>query len=130
MITLVTSAVFAVLLLALVAAVSHAIRSDIFGLDRGLAAMFFHARHGETISLIVAQWQADGSRAGCRWCRFLSIAVERDHCVKQLDNTAPATPIFSGLRAGVCLAALYLVPSAVLLGAWVTLYGLIGFVVR
>lgn len=101
-----TAATGAVLLLGLLVATSKALPGNIFGLDRGLAAIFFGAKRGETISLIVAQWQAAGSRAGCRWCAFLDFAVERGHCAKQLDPSSPATPIFSGLRAGICLLLL------------------------
>lgn len=104
--TIATTALGTVLLLAIGLCGYKALYADTFGLDRMLAAGFFGAKHGETISLIVAQWNAAGSRAGCRWCWFLSKAVERDHCAKQLDPTSPDTPLFNGMRAGLCLVAL------------------------
>ena len=122
--TLAAIATGAGLLLILVVCTSRALVADGFGLDRALAALWFGAKQGETISLIVAQWQAAGSVAGCRWCRFLSWAVETAHCSKQLDQTSPATPLLNGLRAGGLLLLLSAVLWAVPLAAWLTLTAL------
>ena len=112
------------LLLLLAVCTSRALVKDGFGLDRAIAALWFGAKRGETISLIVAQWQAAGDVAGCRWCRFLSWAVETAHCSKQLDPASPPTPLLNGLRAGVLLLLLSVVLWAVPLAAWLTLTAL------
>lgn len=119
--TLAAAATGAGLLLILAVCTSRALVADGFGLDRALAALWFGAKRGETISLIVAQWQAAGSVAGCRWCRFLSWAVETAHCSKQLDPTSPATPLLSAVRAAVLLALLSVALWAIPLIAWLGL---------
>jgi len=119
--TLAAAATGAGLLLILAACTSRALVADGFGLDRALAALWFGAKNGETISLIVAQWQSAGSVAGCRWCSFLSWAVERDHCAKQLDQTSPATPTLNAVRAAVLLALLSIVLWAVPIVTWLIL---------
>lgn len=110
-------AVGAVLLLTLAACTSKALVSDGLGLDRGLAAAFFGAKQGETISLIMARRQAAGDPVGCRWCRFLDLAVERAHCTKQLNGSG-ATPLLSAARAGVALLGLLAVLWCLSLLAW------------
>lgn len=116
--TLGTASAMTVLFLAICLASAKALVPDGLGLDRALAAAFFGAKKGETISLIVAQWNAAGRRSGCRWCWFLNWAVERNHCALQLDPASPATPVLSGLRAGFCLLMLSIVLWFVPLLVW------------
>lgn len=119
--TLAAAATGAGLLLILAACTSRALVKDGFGLDRAIAALWFGAKQGETISLIVAQWQTAGGAAGCRWCRFLNVAVEADHCAKQLDPASPPTPLLNGLRAGGLLLLLSVTLWALPLAAWLAL---------
>lgn len=118
-----TAAIGASLLLALAMATSKALVSDGKGLDRAIAALWFGAKRGEMVSLIVAQWQADRTgphyKAGCRWCWFLAWAVQPNHCALQLDPNAPATPVLDAARAGVLLLLLSAVLWTVPLLGWI-----------
>jgi len=113
-------AIGAVLLLVLAACTSKALVSDGLGLDRALAAAFFGAKRGETISLIMAQRQAAGDPTGCRWCRFLDWAVERAHCTRQLSGVGP-TPLLSAARAGIALLGLLATLWAMPLVVWLAI---------
>ena len=74
---------------------------DGLGVDRAIAALFFHAKAGETVSLMSARAQRDGKRWGCLLCAFFDIAIQRGHCAETLAGDATPQPAM--LRAGALL---------------------------
>lgn len=91
------------------------ILANAYGWDRACAALFMHARDGETMSQMIGLAARRGEPWG-RWgAAFLSWAVEPDHCDRALAGDGRAT---SG-RAAIMSGALLLVVFAGLtLAAW------------
>ena len=91
--------------------------ADGYGLDRAIAAMWCHAKHGETVSLQAARAQKDGRLWGCVLCRVLDRLVERGHCTMALDpDMLTARP--AAYRAGALLVVLGVALWAVPLILW------------
>jgi len=79
--------------------------ADGYGLDRAIAAMWCHAKHGETVSLQAARAHVAGRRWGCVLCWVLDRLVEREHCAMALAPDMPtARP--AAYRAGALLMVL------------------------
>lgn len=101
---------------------------DSFGLDRGLAAGFFHAMHGETVSTKAAQAARDGKPWACRFCALLSVVVEKDHCGKVLSSDLP-TAAHAAIRAGIALWFGVALPFTLLCWAgWSLVFSLVRWV--
>lgn len=92
--------------------------ADGYGLDRALAAMFWHAEHGETVSFMAALDERANRRAGCWMCWFLGWAVERGHCALALASGDLPTARPAAYRAGFWLLMLLVSIWAVPLLAW------------
>lgn len=55
--------------------------------------------HNETVSQRAAREALQGKRWACKVCRWLHYTVERDHCAKTLDPSAPT-------KTAACIRAL------------------------
>lgn len=82
--------------------------SDGFGLDRGFAAAWMGAKHGETMSHQFAVANDAKLRWGCIGCWLLGKLVEKDHCAKTLQADGPPTAVIASYRAGALLFLLAL----------------------
>lgn len=101
--------------------------ADSYGLDRALAAAFFHARNGETVSQRAALARIAGKRWGCVLCAFLSAVVEKDHCAKALSLDG-VTASRAAIKAGIALWLLVVVASIACWAVWAAVFWLAGFV--
>ena len=61
-----------------------------------LAALFWHAKAGETVSVMAARSAQAGRRSGCLMCWFLNWAVQRNHCALSLSPEPIAPPLAAG----------------------------------
>lgn len=72
--------------------------------------------HNETVSIRAAKGEREAppKKWACRLCKWLHYTVERDHCAKTLDPSAPT-------KTAACIRAL--LQMAVLVWCVVHLYG-------
>jgi hypothetical protein len=57
---------------------------------------------GQTVSLRVAEAQRAGKLWGCLFCRFLDVAVQKDHCALQFTTKPSPGSVY--VRAGLAFA--------------------------
>ena len=102
--------------------------ANAYGWDRACAALFMHARAGETMSQMIGL----AARRGERWGRWgsaaLSWAVEPGHCEMALAGDGQATSGRAAVMSGVLLLASALVLSWVCWAGWAAILFLIGAV--
>lgn len=84
-------------------------RADGLGYDRSIAALFFHAKLGETVSTMAGRGQAARKPWACVLCRVLDAVVERGHCARSIvvDGITANGP---AIRAGFAMVLGFVMP--------------------
>ena len=70
----------------------------------------------QTVSYRAAVAQRDGKPWGCLMCRFLSWAVQRDHCADQFTDTEAPAIVY--VRAGVAFGVAFGIVGVALWELW------------